>query len=255
MLLTRILKKYTLSGRCYQCLIQTHGVKTMRAWQAFEYGGPENFQLNTMAVTPAITSPMDILVKVHAASMNPLDVRMLEGYGATAFNTVKKITKCSLAPPEFPLTPGRDFSGTVVYVGKKVKSLKSGDEVWGALSPWEAGTHAEYVLANACHVSKKPNSLTHVEASSFPYAALTAWAGISTFGGLSENSSYGKKVLVTGASGGVGTFAVQLLKAWGADVTVTCSTDAVEMLQNLGADNILDYQSEDFRTNLLAFRE
>ncbi|KFM61729.1 Reticulon-4-interacting protein 1, mitochondrial, partial [Stegodyphus mimosarum] len=106
MLQTQILKKYALPVRCYHCLIQTRGIKTMKAWQAFEYGGPENLQLNTMAVTPAITSPMDILVKVHAASMNPLDIRMLEGYGASAFNAVKKITKCSLAPPEFPLTPG-----------------------------------------------------------------------------------------------------------------------------------------------------
>ncbi|KAG8156149.1 hypothetical protein JTE90_027240, partial [Oedothorax gibbosus] len=81
---------------------------------------------------------------------------------------------------------GRDFSGTVAYVGKGVKNYKCGDEIWGALSPWQSGSHSEYVLGSICYSSKKPSSISHSEAASIPYAGLTAWAGLSTFGELSE---------------------------------------------------------------------
>lgn len=222
----------------------------MQAWQISGYGGADKLQLNSLAKTPIIKSPTDIIVKVHAASVNPLDVRMMEGYGATTFNFVRQANKCSLSSNEFPLVLGRDFSGTVVHIGKKVKDIKCGDEVWGASSPWDKGSHAEYVLTSVCNVSRKPTSINHVEASSFPYAGLTAWSALTCFGGLLEKSAYGKRVLVVGGSGGVGTFAVQILKAWGADVTATCSADAVEMLQNLGVYNVLDYQDPDFKQQL-----
>ncbi|GBN25008.1 Reticulon-4-interacting protein 1, mitochondrial [Araneus ventricosus] len=173
-----------------------------------------------------------------------------EGYGSNAFNFVRQVNSCSVTPQEFPLQLGRDFSGTVVHVGKCVRSFKVGDEVWGALSPWQHGSHAEYVLAPACYISKKPSSVNHAEASSFPYAALTAWSAIKIFGGLCEKSTYGKRVLVIGSTGGVGMFSIQLLKLWGADVTAVCATDAVELIQNLGADTVLDYQSPEFKQNL-----
>ncbi|XP_055932587.1 reticulon-4-interacting protein 1, mitochondrial-like isoform X2 [Argiope bruennichi] len=229
---------------------QKCGMKTMQAWQAFEYGSPEKLQLNTMAEIPVIKSSIDVLVKVHAASVNPLDVCMLEGYGSTAFNFVRQVNNCSLTPQEFPLQLGRDFSGTIVHVGKCAKNYKVGDEVWGALSPWQTGTHAEYVLAPICYISKKPSSISHAEAASFPYSALTAWSAIKIFGGLCEKSTYGKRVLVIGTTGGVGMFSVQLLKLWGADVTAVCATDAVELVQSLGADTVLDYQSPEFKQNL-----
>ncbi|XP_015927496.1 reticulon-4-interacting protein 1, mitochondrial [Parasteatoda tepidariorum] len=225
-------------------------MKTMQAWQTFEYGGPEKLQLNSSAEIPVIRDSLDCLIKVHAASINPLDVEMLAGYGDTSFNFMRQLSKCSLNAPRFPLVLGRDFSGTVVHVGKRVKSVKIGDEVWGALSPWANGSFAEYMLAPVCYISKKPNSLNHPDASSFPYAALTAWSALRIFGGLCEKSSYGKRVLVIGASGGVGTISVQLLKSWGADVTAICSSDATEMLYNLGADTVLDYQSPEFKMSL-----
>ncbi|XP_054719852.1 reticulon-4-interacting protein 1, mitochondrial-like isoform X2 [Uloborus diversus] len=230
---------------------QKCGIKTMRAWQLLQYGSPENLKFNEDGKIPILKDTMDVLVKVHAASINPLDVRMTEGYGRNAFNFVRQVNQCSLTPQnEFPLILGRDFSGTIAYVGKNVKKFKCGDEVWGATSPWENGSHADYLLAHSCKISKKPESLNHLEAASFPYAALTAWAAIRCFAGLSEKNSYGKRILITGASGGVGTFAVQLLKAWGADVSVTCRADAVELMQNLGADAILDYTSQDFKSTL-----
>ncbi|KAF8781943.1 Reticulon-4-interacting protein 1 like protein [Argiope bruennichi] len=166
---------------------QKCGMKTMQAWQAFEYGSPEKLQLNTMAEIPVIKSSIDVLVKVHAASVNPLDVCMLEGYGSTAFNFVRQVNNCSLTPQEFPLQLGRDFSGTIVHVGKCAKNYKVGDEI-----------------------SKKPSSISHAEAASFPYSALTAWSAIKIFGGLCEKSTYGKRVLVIGTTGGVGMFSVQV---------------------------------------------
>ncbi|GFQ93190.1 reticulon-4-interacting protein 1, mitochondrial [Trichonephila clavata] len=229
---------------------QTCGMKTMQAWQAFEHGSPEQLQLNTAAPIPVLKSNIDVLVKVHAASVNPLDVQMLEGYGSSAFNFVRQLNSCSFSAQEFPLQLGRDFSGSVVHAGKSAQHYKIGDEIWGALSPWQTGTHAEYILAPICYISKKPKSLNHVEASSFPYVALTAWSAIKIFGGLCEKSTYGKRVLVIGATGGVGNFAVQLLKTWGADVTAICATDAMESVQNLGADAVLDYQSPEFKQNL-----
>lgn len=238
-----------LRSRCKD-FMQKYGIKTMQAWQAFDYGGTDKLQLNTVTQIPIIKSPLDVLVKVHATSINPLDVQMLEGYGAATFNFVRQVNRCSLTSQEFPLVLGRDFSGTVVHVGKKVKSIKCGDEVWGASSPWHYGSHAEFALSSVCYVSKKPSSVNHTEAASIPYAGLTAWTALTCFGGLSEKSSYNKRVLVTGASGGVGTFAIQILKAWGAEVTATCSTDAVEMVQNLGADNVLNYQDPDFKRQL-----
>ncbi|GFT29905.1 reticulon-4-interacting protein 1, mitochondrial [Nephila pilipes] len=226
------------------------GMKTMQAWQAFEHGGPEQLQLNPSAPIPTLKNNIDVLVKVHAASVNPLDVRMLEGYGSAAFNFVRQLNSCSFNAEEFPLQLGRDFSGTVVHIGKSVQNYKIGDEIWGALSPWQNGTHAEYILAPICYISKKPKSLNHIEASSFPYAALTAWSAIKIFGGLCEKSVYGKRVLVIGATGGVGRFAIQLLKTWGADVTAICATDAIESVQNIGADIVLDYEDPEFKQNL-----
>lgn len=225
-------------------------IQTMKTWMVDRYGSPDLLQSSENMQIPIIKGPMDVLVKVHAASINPLDVKMLEGYGKTVFGMLKQITECSFSAKEFPLIPGRDFSGKVVHVGKAVTKLKYGDEVWGVVPPQQNGSHAEYVLTNICSVSSKPNHLSHVEAASFPYAALTAWSALNIFGGLSEKNTYNKRILVTGASGGVGTFAVQLLKAWGAEVSVTCRADASEMLQNLGADNVLDYQSPDFKNDL-----
>lgn len=234
----------TLYTRCYS----QPAVKTMRAWQAYKYGSPEDLQLNLSTVIPVITRPTDVLIEVHASSLNPIDVMMLQGYGASVIGVMRQVSNFSCSHQEFPLTLGRDFSGTVINTGKAVTTVQPGDEVWGVTGPQASGSHSDFVVASACSISQKPRNLGHLEASSVPYAALTAWAALSVFGRLSQKSAYGKRALVIGGSGGVGIFAVQVLRAWGADVTSTCSTDAVEMVKSLGANQVIDYKVQDIRS-------
>ncbi|KAM4042170.1 NAD(P)H oxidoreductase RTN4IP1, mitochondrial isoform 2-T2 [Anomaloglossus baeobatrachus] len=142
---------------------------------------------------------------------------------------------------EFPLTLGRDASGTVMECGLSVRYFKPGDQVWAAIPPWKQGTFAEFVVASVNEVSLKPKSLSHTEAASLPYAILTAWAALVNSCGLSKEKCPGKRVLIIGSSGGVGTAAIQLLKAWGAHVTAVCSGNAFTLMKDLGADDMIDY--------------
>ena len=132
--------------------------RTMRAWEINSYSGPEMLQLNETAKLPVIRNPEEVLVRVKAASVNPLDVEMTKGYGAQVFQTLRHIEKgkiCSLRQSnvEFPLTMGRDFSGIVVETGAGVNDVKVGDEVYGVLRFTEHGSHAEYTVARQDLVS------------------------------------------------------------------------------------------------------
>jgi len=179
-----------------------------------------------------IAADDQVLVKVHAASVNPLDwhymrgtpyiVRMDSGFGK----------------PENPRL-GVDFAGTVEAVGKNVKRFKPGDEVFGG----KFGAFAEYVTVREDRaLALKPANLTFEQAASVPIAALTALQGLRDKGRIRP----GQKVLINGASGGVGTFAVQIAKSFGADVTGVCSTRNVAMVRSIGADHVIDYTLEDF---------
>ncbi|XP_067137721.1 reticulon-4-interacting protein 1 homolog, mitochondrial-like [Centruroides vittatus] len=233
----------------YQCRHYCSESFQTSSWQINRYGGPEELKLN-ISELPYISRPNDVLVQICAASVNPIDVKMLNGYGSQAIAILHKINNCSFDVPEFPITLGRDFSGIVIDVGQTVKKLKRGDQVWGAIGPDKIGSHAKHILVDSSNISLKPTSIDHVQAASLPYAALTSWSALCWFGGLSKSSAWNSRVLVLGGSGGVGSFSIQLLKAWNAEVTVTCSTDAVEMLENLGADCVLDYRSQDIKTHL-----
>eukprot|EP00058_Branchiostoma_floridae_P013655 XP_002599143.1 hypothetical protein BRAFLDRAFT_59069 [Branchiostoma floridae] len=226
----------------------------MKAWQLKAYGSNKNFQFTDNAPMPPIMYPNQMVVQVCAASVNPLDVMMREGYGAAMLNRQRDPTGVLpfMEPNvnELPLVLGRDCSGIVMETGLNVKEYKPGEEVWVAVNPYKMGTHAEFVLVTNSEISHKPKSLTHVQAASIPYAGLTAWASLITQGGLNEKTTKGKRVLVLGGSGGVGTFAVQLLKAWGAHVTTTCSRDAIPMMTSLGADDIVNYQAQDVMEQL-----
>ncbi|XP_037083533.1 reticulon-4-interacting protein 1 homolog, mitochondrial-like [Pollicipes pollicipes] len=212
----------------------------MAAWQIHKYGGPEELELTTSRRLPPITCPTELLIRVHAASVNPIDTAMLGGYGSRTVNVMRQLTGAL----EFPLTLGRDLSGEVVAVGGSVSQFRPGDLVWAAVGPQRQGAHAEYVTAAADSVSLKPRSLTHVEAASLPYVAATTWSALVVTGELwNEAARRGRRVLVLGASGGVGSLAVQLLKAWGCEVTATCAADAVPLVESLGADVVLDYTS------------
>ncbi|KAJ0061395.1 hypothetical protein NL108_018238, partial [Boleophthalmus pectinirostris] len=173
------------------------------------------------------------------------------GYGATLL----KLRRDPLSlggGSEFPLVLGRDVSGVVVDCGAEVTHFGPGDEVWAAVPPWKQGSLAEFVSLSEYEVSHKPQSLSHTEAASIPYVANTALSALVNAGGLCEETSHNKRVLITGASGGVGTFSIQLLKAWGAHVTVTCSHNAEGLVRGLGADEVVDYTAEDAEQKLEA---
>jgi len=235
---------------------------TMKAWRIHSFTGINSVSLEDSVLIPTIECPYDVLVKVKAASVNPLDVWMARGVGQSAFNAYRSLSECtgltsstltSSHEGGLPLTLGRDFSGVVVDAGMAA-GFEPGDEVWGTVFPANpSGSHAEYVAASgATSVSLKPKSLTHIEAASMPYAALTAWSGLSLTGQLlgGTTSEGGKDVLVAGASGGVGTLAVQMLKAHGSRVVAICSDDAYELVSGLGADVVLDYKSEQFEAQM-----
>ncbi|XP_063773135.1 reticulon-4-interacting protein 1, mitochondrial isoform X2 [Pseudophryne corroboree] len=151
---------------------------------------------------------------------------------------------------EFPIILGRDVSGTVMECGLTVQYFKPGDQVWAAVPPWKQGTFAEFVVASANEISMKPKSLSHTEAASLPYVALTAWAALVNSCGLKKETCPGKRVLIIGASGGVGTAAIQLLKAWGAHVTAVCSRGASSLVTDLGADDVIDYNAANLQEQL-----
>ncbi len=173
-----------------------------------------------------------ILVKVHATSVNPLDWHYVEG---TPY--FMRAAGVGLRKPK-DIRLGVDFAGTVEAVGKNVTQFKPGDEVFGGRD----GAFAEYVCRRAVGaVAPKPAGLTFEQAASINIAGITALQGVRDKGKVQA----GQKVLINGASGGVGTFAVQIAKAFGAEVTGICSTRNLEMVRSLGADHVIDYTKED----------
>src|SRR6476620_3615008 len=174
-----------------------------------------------------------LLVRVHAASVNPYDWHFVEG---TPY--VMRAMGVGLRKPK-DIRLGVDFAGTVEAVGKNVTKFKPGDEVFGG----RGGAFAEYVCRRAVGaVALKPAGLTFEQAASINIAGITALQGVRDNGKVQP----GQKVLINGASGGVGTFAVQIAKSFGAEITGVCSTRNLELVQSLGADHVIDYTKEDF---------
>jgi NADPH:quinone reductase-like Zn-dependent oxidoreductase len=194
------------------------------------YGSPEVLTLEQVAKpTPADDQ---ILVKVHAAALNPVDWHSMRGSPY-----IMRLSS-GIGAPEDPRV-GVDFAGTVAAVGKSVTRFKPGDEVFGGAN----GAVAEYVVVRETRgVALKPANVTFEQAGSVGVAALTALQGLRDHGGIKP----GQKVLINGASGGVGTFAVQIAKHFGAEVTGVCSTRNVELVRSLGADHVIDYTQQDF---------
>jgi len=210
----------------------------MKAIVCTKYGSPDVLQLQEVAKP----SPQEdeVLIKIHAASINSRDWRMMR---ANPF-FIRLVTGGFLQPKNKIL--GADVAGRVEAVGSTVKQFKPGDEVFGYLpSATGRGTFAEYVCANENTITLKPANLTFEQAAAVPVAALTALQGLRDKGNIQP----GQKVLINGASGGVGTFAVQIAKAFGAKVTAVCSTRNLDMVHSLGADHVIDYKKEDFTRN------
>ncbi|KAK7869782.1 hypothetical protein R5R35_008315 [Gryllus longicercus] len=217
----------------------------MCAWQIHSYGDLGELRMSDCVRVPKLLSPDDILIEVFAASVNPIDIAMMGGYGSSLLNAIRRAKNCEFSGIEFPLSLGRDFSGIVVAKGYQVSGINVGDEVWGVVPPHSQGSHAGKVLVNKSLVQLKPKILTRIEAGSMPYTAMTAWSSLKITGDLMLTSAKTKKVLVLGSSGGVGTMAVQLLKIWGAQVIATCRTDATSLIESLGADGVIDYTHPD----------
>jgi NADPH:quinone reductase-like Zn-dependent oxidoreductase len=201
----------------------------MKAIVYCDYGSPAVLKLENIE-KPA---PADdqILVRVRAASVNPLDWHYIRG---TPY--VMRM-EAGLRKPKV-IRLGVDFAGTVEAIGRNVKQFRPGDDVFGG----RTGAFAEYVSVREDRAVLKPANLTFEQAASVPVAAVTALQGLRDKGRVQP----GQKVLINGASGGVGTFAVQIAKSFGAEVTGVCSTRNVAMVRSIGADHVIDYTKEDF---------
>jgi NADPH:quinone reductase-like Zn-dependent oxidoreductase len=176
----------------------------------------------------------DVLVQIHAAGVNLLDVKIAAGEF--------KI----FLPYRFPLVLGNDVAGVVVQVGARVRHFKPGDEVYARPDKDRIGTFAEFISMNEADVAIKPRQLTMAEASSIPLVGLTAWQALVEMAELKPR----QKVFIQAGTGGVGTFAIQLAKHLGATVATTASAANFELVKALGADILIDYKTEDFETKL-----
>jgi NADPH:quinone reductase-like Zn-dependent oxidoreductase len=210
----------------------------MKAIICPKYGSPDVLQFRE--VMKPVPQEDEVLIEIHAASLNSRDLRMLR---ANPF--FMRLTPGGLFRPKNKIL-GADVAGRVEAVGRYVKQFKPGDEVFGYLpSATGAGTFAEYVCAKENLITLKPSNLTFEQAAAVPEAAMTALQGLRDNGNIQS----GQKVLINGASGGVGTYAMQIAKAFGAEVTAVCSTRNLEMARALGADHVIDYKMEDFTQN------
>lgn len=203
-------------------------IATMKAVRIHSYGGPDVL-VQEDAPWPEMRTD-EVLIRVHAAGVNPLDWKVRAGY-------VKGWLQHRL-----PLIPGWDVSGEIEAVGDAVTDFKKGDAVYGMLDFARDGAYAEYVVAQARDIAFKPMSLDHIHAAGVPLAALTAWQSLFDVASLSAEQI----VLIHAAAGGVGHFAVQLAKWKGARVIGTASARNVDFVRDLGADQVIDYQTARF---------
>ena len=199
----------------------------MKAIKFCEYGPPD--VLKVKEIEKPVPKDNELLVRVRAASLNFIDAGLVRGPSILRLMS-------GLRKPKFTGF-GRDFAGVVEVTGKDVTEFKPGDEVFGLR--W--GALAEYVCARKDHVALKPTNITFEQAGAVGLAGLTALQGLKT-----GKIHAGQKILINGASGGVGTFALQIAKAFDTDVTAVCSTRNVEIARTLGADHVIDYTKEDF---------
>ncbi len=209
----------------------------MKAIVCEKYGPPDVLQFKE--VEKPTPKDDEVLISVHAASVNSRDWRLMR---ADPFFI--RLMAGGLLKPKNKIL-GVDMAGLVEAVGSNVKQFRPGDEVFGYLSRYGGRTFAEYVCAVENEIALKPANLSFEQAAAVPLAAITALQGLRDKGSI----QLGKKVLIQGASGGVGMFAVQIAKSFGAEVTAVCSTRNLDMARSIGADHVIDYKKEDFTRN------
>jgi NADPH:quinone reductase-like Zn-dependent oxidoreductase len=203
---------------------RTHS--TMMAWRVHEFGPPEIMKFER--VPRPEPGPGEVLVKVEAAGVGPWDGWIRAGKSAL--------------PQPLPLTLGSDLSGEIVAMGTGVSELRVGDQVYGVTNPRFIGAYAEYALASAEMVANKPTSLTHVEAASVPVVSVTAWQALFDHAQLKA----GQTVVIHGAAGNVGSYAVQLARRAGVQTIATAATDDISFVRDLGANTVIDYRTQRF---------
>ncbi|HET6244885.1 MAG: NAD(P)-dependent alcohol dehydrogenase [Bacteroidetes bacterium] len=199
----------------------------MKAVVIYKFGGPEVLKVSEVEY-PKLRND-GIIIKVLASSVNPIDCKIREG-----FHTKQALLR--------PLFMGYDIAGEVIEIGNDVKKIKVGDFVYGNLESDSAGAYSHFAQVRENAIANKPDNISFFEAASIPYAGLTALQSLRDYANLQA----GEKILINGASGGVGSFAVQLAKEKGAKVTAVCNAKHTTMMQELNPDYFLDYNTTDF---------
>src|ERR1700733_13677549 len=207
---------------------RTHS--TTMAWRVHEFGPPEIMKFER--VPRPEPGPGEVLIKVEAAGVGPWDGWIRAGKSAL--------------PQPLPLTLGSDLAGEIVALGPEVSELRVGDQVYGVTNPQFIGAYAECALASAGMVSSKPASLTHVEAASVPVIAVTAWQALFDHAQLKP----GQTVVIHGAAGNVGSYAVQLARRAGVQTIATAATDDISFVRDFGANTVIDYRTEQFEEHV-----
>ncbi len=201
----------------------------MKAAVIYEYGGPEVFRYEE--ITQPEIKEDELLIEVHAASVNPVDWKQRKG-------NHKFFLKA-----RFPIVPGYDVSGRIVECGKKVDRFQVGDEVYSRLTQRFGGAFAEYAVASESTIALKPKNMDHIHAAAIPLAGQTALQALRDKGGIKP----GQKVMIIGAAGGVGHYALQLAKIFGAETTAVCSSGHEQLLSQLKPEHHIDYRKEDYK--------
>jgi NADPH:quinone reductase-like Zn-dependent oxidoreductase len=209
----------------------------MKAMMYTQYGSPDVIQFRE--IDKPVPKPDEVLVRTHAASINAGDWYMLSG---TPY--VVRLFEGGLRRPKNQVL-GMDIAGKVEAVGNAVTGFKPGDDVYGDVSASKTRAFSEYVAVPEKYLALKPPALSYEEAAAVPVAAVTALQALRDKGEVKA----GQQVLINGASGGVGTFAVQIAKSFGAEVTAVCSTRHIDTIRSLGADHVIDYTKENFTRN------
>ncbi|XP_031628018.1 reticulon-4-interacting protein 1, mitochondrial-like isoform X2 [Contarinia nasturtii] len=217
-------------------------VPVMKAVACLTLRDPDNV-IPTMVKVPSLTSPSDILIRVRAASIHRIDYQIADGYGKTLRRMIQQYN--SYDHQELPLVIGRGCAGVVEGVGRNSKSgLEIGDEVWLAAPWYESGVASQLVVAPESRISRKPFIIGFEGAASLPYSGCIALSALQS-ASLEETTCIGKRVLVSDGCSPVGCVLTQLLKKWGAYVTATCNVRSVPVIQALGADDVIAFNSDD----------
>ena len=213
----------------------------MKALVYTKYGDPQELRLSDVPIP--VPDENEVLVKIMASSVNYSDLAMTRGKPFMV-----RMLAGGLSKPKYTIT-GKDIAGVVEKIGRKVSQFKPGDKVFGDLSDCGFGAYAEFVAVPETALALMPANVSFEEAACAPEAAVVALKGLRDCGHIRP----GQQVLIHGATGGIGSFALQLAKHFGAQVTAVCSTRNIEMVRSLGADHVIDYTRHDFSKNALTY--